>query len=198
MENKQRGYRFYLRFFWETFSLSAFTFGGGYVIVPLMRKRFVEENHWLEDEEMLDIVAISQSAPGIIAVNASILVGYRLSGVLGSILAVVATVLPPLIIISIIALFYQSFRDNAVVAAMLRAMESGVAAVIVDAVLKMGATAAKNRGLLAPFVMLACFAASFFLGINVALIILFCGVLGAVSVLVKKRGRGQSKNGGAS
>lgn len=175
--------KFYLELFWATFTLSAFTFGGGYVIVPLMRKRFVEEKHWIEEDEMLDIVAIAQSAPGIIAVNTSILAGYRLAGILGSVVAVVATVLPPLITISVIAGFYSLFRDNAAVSAVMQAMQAAVAAVIVDAVMKMGATAVKDRGIIAPAVMLACFLASFVLKINVAVIILVCGALGALGTV---------------
>lgn len=179
----EKNLKFYLELFWATFSLSAFTFGGGYVIVPLMRKRFVEEKHWLEDEEMLDVVAIAQSAPGVIAVNASVLTGYRIAGILGAFVTVVATVLPPLIVISVIAGFYTAFRDNAAVAAVMRAMQAAVAAVIVDAVFKMGATAVKDRGVVAPVVMVACFLASYVLHINVAVIILVCGVLGALGTL---------------
>ena len=97
--------------------LSAFTFGGGYVIVPLMRKKFVEEYRWIEEKEMLDLVAIGQSAPGPIAVNTSILVGYRLAGVPGAFFTILGTVLPPLIIISVISLFYTAFRESPAVAA---------------------------------------------------------------------------------
>ena len=71
----------YLTLFTSTFTLSAFTFGGGFVIIPLMRKKFVEQLHWIDEEEMMDLTAIAQSSPGAIAVNASILVGYRVAGV---------------------------------------------------------------------------------------------------------------------
>jgi len=96
---------FYTKLFLSTFTLSAFTIGGGYVIVPLMRQKFVQKYNWLSEEEMLDITAIAQSSPGPIAVNASILVGYKLAGIPGAIFTVFGTVLPPLIIISIISLF---------------------------------------------------------------------------------------------
>lgn len=189
----EKNFRFYLRLFREMFSLSAFTFGGGYVIVPLMRKQFVEKNHWIEDDEMLDIVAIAQSAPGIIAVNTSILVGYRLSGVFGSVLTTVATVLPPLIVISVISLFYTAFRDNAAVAAVMKTMQAGVAAVIVDAVFKMGATAVKGKSFTASAAIAVCFIASYFWHINVAVIILTCGVIGAANVLWRGK---KPKDGG--
>ena len=85
------------------------------MIIPLMRKKFVEELGWIEEDEMLDLTAIAQSSPGAIAVNASILVGYHVAGFSGAVLTVVGTVLPPLIIISVISIFYQAFRDNPIV-----------------------------------------------------------------------------------
>ncbi len=97
----ERNFKFYLKLFWSTFTLSAFTIGGGYVIVPLMRKKFVEELKWIDEEEMLNLVAISQSAPGAIAVNTSIMVGYRIAGVFGAFVTILGTVLPPLIIITV-------------------------------------------------------------------------------------------------
>ena len=94
----KKDFAFYRKLFCSTFYLSAFTFGGGYVIIPLMRKKFVEQYHWIEEEEMLDLTAIAQSSPGAIAVNASILIGYRLAGLFGALVTVLGTVLPPLIL----------------------------------------------------------------------------------------------------
>ena len=88
----------YATLFLSTFQLSAFTFGGGFVIIPLIRKKFVEQLGWIGEEEMLDLAAIAQSSPGAIAVNISILVGYRVAGIPGALLTVVGTVTPPLII----------------------------------------------------------------------------------------------------
>jgi len=104
----------------STFYLSAFTFGGGYVIIPLMRKKFVNEYHWIDEKEMLDLTAIAQSTPGAIAVNAAILVGYRLAGYLGSMITIIATVLPPLIILSLISVAYTEFINNLIVKYILR------------------------------------------------------------------------------
>ena len=105
----------YRTLFLSTLKLSAFTFGGGFVIIPLMRKRFVEQLGWIEEQEMLDLTAIAQSSPGAIAVNASILVGYHVAGVAGALLSIIGTILPPLVIISVISMFYKAFRDNAIV-----------------------------------------------------------------------------------
>lgn len=130
------GYK-YRKLFLSTFELSACTFGGGFVIIPLMRKKFVDELGWIEEEEMLDLTAIAQASPGAIAVNASIMLGYHIAGIPGAILAVLGTVLPPLIIISIISMFYQAFRNNVIVSMAMRGMLCGVAAVICDVVINM-------------------------------------------------------------
>lgn len=186
----KRDFRFFWTLFYSTFLLSAFTFGGGFVIVPLMRKKFVEEYGWLEEKEMLNITAIAQSSPGAIAVNASILVGYRLAGVLGSAVTIAATITPPLIIISTISFFYDAFRDNAVVSAVMHGMQAGVAAVIADVVLRMGKNVADEKRLSSIFVMLGAFIAVYFLKINIVYIILVCGALGAFFTFRrKKRGK---------
>ena len=96
--------RTYLQLFLSTFRISACTFGGGFVIVPLLRRRFVEELGWINEQEMLDLTAIAQSSPGPIAVNAAILVGYRAAGLSGALVTLLGSVLPPLMIISLISL----------------------------------------------------------------------------------------------
>ena len=177
----------YWQLFLSTFKLSACTFGGGFVIIPLMRKRFVEELHWIEEEEMLDLTAIAQSSPGSIAINASILVGYHVGGIPGALVTVVGATLPPLIIISIISAFYQAFRDNKYVA--MAGMLAGVAAVIFDVVINMAAPILKKKRWLPIAVMLAAFVATRFFSVNIILIILVCGVIGALDTLyLQKRG----------
>ena len=126
-----------LKIFISTLYLSAFTFGGGYVIVTLMKKKFVDEYHWIDEDEMLDLVAIAQSAPGAIAVNGAIVVGYKLAGLIGAAVSIVGTILPPFLIISVISLFYTAFRDNLLVSQMLEGMQSGVGAVIAIIVYEM-------------------------------------------------------------
>lgn len=100
------------KLFLSTLYLSAFTFGGGYVIVTLMKKKFVDEYHWIEENEMLDLVAIAQSSPGPIAVNGAIVVGYKLAGMIGVLVSIIGTIIPPFLIISVISVCYQAFRDN--------------------------------------------------------------------------------------
>jgi chromate transporter len=173
--------------FKSTFILSAFTFGGGYVIVPLMKKKFCDELGWLEEEEMLNMVAIAQSSPGVMAVNTSILVGWRLMGVTGVLVSILGTVLPPLITLSVIALFYAEFRDNAVVSAVLKGMMAGVCAVIFEVVITMGYNVVKRKKWLPIFIMAGAFAVHFVLHVNVIYIILFCGTLGALVTLHDKK-----------
>ena len=99
----KKDFKFFWTLFVSTFTLSAFTFGGGYVIVPLMRKKFVETLKWIEEDEMMDLISIAQSAPGPIAVNSSIIIGYRLAGVPGALVTVFGTVLPPMVVLSVIS-----------------------------------------------------------------------------------------------
>lgn len=185
-----------LKFFWtlfiSTFTLSAFTFGGGYVIVPLMRKKFVETLGWIDEEEMLDLIAIAQSAPGPIAVNSSIIIGYRLAGIPGALVTTFGTVLPPMVILSVISQFYTAFRDNVVVSLVLKGMGIGVAAVIVDVVCTMAKGVVKTKDALWIIVMCVALVVALFTSLNVVFVILACGVVGAINVIVrdKKTGKG--------
>lgn len=176
----------YLTLFTSTFTLSAFTFGGGYVIVPLMKKRFVEELKWISDDEMLDMIAIAQSSPGAIAVNASILVGYKIAGVPGALLTVLGTVTPPLIIISVISLFYEAFKSNAMISAMLRTMQAGVAAIIMDVVITMAGVLVKNRKVIPLIMMGLSFLAAVVFDINLIFILLANAIVGALQIDKKK------------
>lgn len=180
-QRKKRKTSLWFRLFWATFSLSAFTFGGGYVIITLMKKKFVNEYHWIEEDEMLDLVAIAQSAPGAIAVNGAIVAGYKLAGIAGVILCVAAAILPPFLIISLISLFYDAFRQNQIVAWMLSGMQSGVAAVIVSVVYEMiGSLMQKEKRTESTLILIVAFAANAWLKINVIYIILACIGIGLV------------------
>lgn len=177
----------YRQLFASTFQLSAFTFGGGYVIIPLMRKKFVEKLHWLEEEEMMDLTAIAQSSPGAIAVNASILVGYRIAGIPGALVTVLGTVLPPLLILSVISYFYAAFRDNQIVNLVMKGMGAGVVAVIFDVVLTMGSSIMKVKRVLPVLIMAGAFIATTVFHVNVIVIILVCGVIGALDMKFRER-----------
>lgn len=180
-----------LKLFTSTFYLSAFTFGGGYVIVPLMRRRFVDDLHWIEEREMLDLTAIAQSAPGPIAVNAAILLGWRVAGPLGALVSILGTVLPPFLILSVVSLFYAAFRSNPVVAALLKGMQAGVAAVIASVVVDMAGDILKQKRVLPTLIMAAAFLVTLLCDINVVWIILTCAVVGIVAAFWRQLHTGE-------
>lgn len=177
MEQKQK----YLTLFFSTFKLSACTFGGGFVIIPLMRRRFVEELGWIDEQEMMDMAAIAQSSPGAIAVNAAILIGYNVAGIPGALLTVLGTILPPLLIISMVSFVYQQLRDNVIVNMAMTGMMAGVAAVILDVVIKLVQDILKRKQVLPVVVLILSFAAVHFLEVNIIIIILICGIVGALA-----------------
>ena len=170
--------------FLSTLYISAFTFGGGFVIVTFMKKKFVDGLHWIDEDEMLDLTAIAQSSPGSIAVNAAILVGWRVGGAAGIAIAVLGTLLPPMLILSMISFFYAAFASNRYVALTLRGMQAGVAAVILDVVCGLGSKVVKEHSVLSIALMLCAFAATFFFKINVVFILLAAALVGAVKLLV--------------
>lgn len=179
--------KLYSSLFRITFSISAFTFGGGYIVIPMMRKYFVNDLELISEQELLDMAAIAQSTPGAIAVNIAVLVGYRISGIIGAIISCIGTVLPPLLILSVISFFYKTFRDNRVISAILKGMEAGVAATIVDLVIDMGQGVLKEKNLLLTLMAPFAFLASFIFNINVLVIIIFCSILCFMQTYIKSR-----------
>ena len=184
-ENKTYGTRLarLWKLFLSTLYISSFTFGGGFVIVTFMKKKFVDELHWIDEQEMLDMTALAQSSPGAIAVNAAILVGWQVEGLIGMIVAVLGTIIPPMVILSVISVFYNAFATNRYIALLLKGMQAGVAAVIFDVVINMAWPILKKKRLLPIAVMLAAFVATRFFSVNIILIILVCGVIGALDTL---------------
>ena len=181
--------------FKECFLLSAFTFGGGFVIVSLMKKQFVEKLGWLEEDEMLDITAIAQSSPGPIPINASVILGYRMGGVPGSLVAILGTALPPMLIISVIAYFYKQFRANAVIATALQVMRAGVAAVILDVTLNLAKNVVKTRRVLYIGLMCAAFVAAVVFDVSAMVVILICLGIGLLDLLLDRlTGRKKGEN----
>lgn len=157
MENKKN---VLWKLFISALYLSAFTFGGGYVIVTLMKKKFVDDYHWIEENEMLDLVAIAQSSPGPIAVNGAIVVGYKLAGMPGVLVAIIGTIIPPFLIISVISVCYNAFRSNYFVSQMLEGMQAGVGAVIASVTYEMGAGIVQDKNGISTVIMVGAFIAS--------------------------------------
>lgn len=166
------------KLFLSTLYLSAFTFGGGYVIVTLMKSKFVDEYKWITEKEMLNITAIAQSAPGAIAVNAAIVVGFRLAGFIGVLVAVLGTIIPPFIIISLISLFYEVFRQNQMITLLLAGMEAGVAAVVVAVSVEMALGVVKDKDTILTIMMVVAFIANAVFNVSVIIIILISVLMG--------------------
>lgn len=187
MHEKKRDPSILRQLFWSMFMLSACTFGGGFVIVSLLKKKVVEEHHWLEENEMLDVTAIAQSAPGPIPVNASVILGFRLYGVIGSLVAVAGTILPPMILLSIIAVFYDQFRSNTTITTALAVMRAGVAAVIFDVVINLAKNVLATKSKLYITLMIVTFILGYFFNISAMFIILGCLATGIVQAIMKLR-----------
>ena len=176
------------KLFFSMLYISAFTFGGGFVIVTFMKRKFVDEYHWIDEQEMLDMTALAQSCPGAIAVNAAILVGWQVAGAWGMAAAVLGTIIPPMVILSVISLFYGAFARNPYVALVLRGMQAGVAAVILDVVCSLGGKVLARRSWIHGAILVLAFLATFFLKINVMYIILAAA---AVGLFLALRARGE-------
>ena len=168
----------YSRLFISTFIISAFTVGGGFVLIPLMKAKYVDEYGWMKENESLDLVSIAQSAPGAVAVNASIIMGYRLGGILGTFTALLATVLPPLITLTVVSYCYDAFATNPYVRMFLKGMQCGVTAILLDVVLGLLVKQVKKKLALPLLIMAGTFIASYFLKIDIMHIILVDAVIG--------------------
>lgn len=167
--------------------ISTFTFGGGYVVVPMIRKYFVSSKKLLNEDELLHIAAIAQSSPGAIAINLSTLAGFRVAGMGGAVISCTAAVIPSLIILVFISMFYAAFAANPLISAILRGMQAGVAALIVDFVADMCSMLIKERSLFMTLMIPAAFLANFVLEINVAFILVACILISIVRVWLNER-----------
>ena len=185
MKEKQSKSFILWNLFKSMFVLSSCTFGGGFVIVSLMKKKFVEELGWLDEDEMLDITAITQSSPGPLPVNASVIIGYRMCGILGSIVAILGTIIPPMVIISIISIFYTEFRTNKYIAIALQVMRAGVAAVIFDVVINLMKNVLKTKRYIYIAMMIVGFIATYLLKVSAMNVILVCLLIGIVDLMLE-------------
>ncbi len=169
---------FYWTLFKSTFLISAFTVGGGFVIIPLLRAKYVDEYGWLDDKETLNLVSIAQSMPGIVAVNSAIILGYRMAGIAGALTGVAATVLPPLITLSVISCFYDAFAHNEYVRYALKGMQCGATALIINVAIDLLKKQWKKRLLLPLLIIIATFIANLVFDVNIMLLVVIDGLIG--------------------
>lgn len=182
-----------VRLFFITIYISAIAFGGGYVVLGMLRQYFVKKYGWMTDDEMTVSIAIAQTAPGAIAGNAAMLVGYNVAGVFGAFITMIASIIPPLVIITIVSIFYNTIRDIVIVDYILRAMRAGVVAVIISISIDMTVTVTKKgKSITAIIIMASAFIASYFIKIQPIYIILIaavCGIaLSYIRLLFLKKG----------
>lgn len=171
---------FYWKLFQSTFLISAFTVGGGFVIIPLLRAKYVDEYGWLDDKETLNLVSIAQSMPGVVAVNAAIILGYRMAGLRGALTALAATILPPLVTLSVISCAYDWFATNPYVRYALKGMQCGATALIVNVAIDFLQKQWRKKLLWPLAIIVGIFVANFFFGVNIMLLVVIDGLLGLV------------------
>lgn len=179
---------------WKLFStffrIGAFTFGGGYAMIPLIQRETVEENHWLTDDDILEILAIAESTPGPIAINSATFVGYRVAGVAGAFFATFGVVLPSLVIISILSYVIDAFKNNAYVSYAFWGIRAGVLALVTKALWTMFKKQPKK-----PFPYIIMFLALISVAafkINTIIVLVVCAVAGLVFSIAADRKAGKA------
>lgn len=164
--------------FLSIFKIGAFTFGGGYAMIPLIEQEVVNNKKWLNKDEFMDVLVVAQSLPGAMAINASIFLGYRIAGILGAISALIAVILPSFIIIILIAAFFMQFRNNYYVNAAFMGITAAVPMLVLVGAISLAKGIPKNlRSLITILISLI---ALIFFYINPVVVIIVSGVYGAI------------------
>lgn len=175
--------------YWELFRtffrIGIFTLGGGYAMIPLIEEEVVNKHKWVEHEEMLDLIAIAQSCPGVFAINIAIFIGYKLQKERGAVCTALGTALPSFLIILAIAIFFKQFEDNRIVAAIFRGIRPAVVALIAVPTFRLGQRAQLNRYTL--WIPIVCALAIWALGVSPIYIIIIAAVSGYAYGKVKQQ-----------
>ena len=166
----------YLESFKTFFKIGIFTLGGGYAMIPLIEEEVVNRKKWVSKDEMLDLIAIAQSCPGVFAINIATFIGYKLRRTRGAICTTLGTALPSFLIILTIAMFFSQFKDNPVVAAIFRGIRPAVVALIAVPTFRLGQRAKLNKYTL--WIPVACALAIWALGVSPIYIIMIAAVGG--------------------
>ncbi len=169
----------YLKLFTTFSKIGAFTIGGGFVMIPLIHSEVVEKNKWMDNEEFMDVLTIAQSAPGIMAINISIFIGYRLKGTKGSIVAALGTALPSFVIILAVAMFFAAFKNNETIEKIFKGIRPAVVALIAVPLIKM--TGASKLNIYTGFIPVITLLLIVFFNISPLYIILAAGIAGVVA-----------------
>ena len=178
-----------LTIFLTFLKIGAFTFGGGYAMIPLIQKEAVENHKWVTDEDILNVVAIAESTPGPIAINAATFVGYQVAGFAGAVVATLGVVLPSFLIILAISGILQRFGQLQIVRYAFSGIRVGVFVLLLKALWKM--FKANQKGWWAYALMALAFVLTTLCNANTFLVIALCGVLGLASSLMAERRMGK-------
>ncbi|MDO5396944.1 MAG: chromate transporter [bacterium] len=176
--------KLYFKLFITFLKIGAFTFGGGYAMIPLITRETVLHHRWIDDSDILDIIAIAESTPGPIAVNAATFVGYKIAGFGGAFFSTLGVILPSFVIIYIISFILNLFQSMKPVQYAFCGIRAGVLALLIKALVSMYRQCPKS--LMSYILMGLAFAASALLGVNVLLIILACALIGIISAFFAK------------
>ncbi|HAQ57330.1 MAG TPA: chromate transporter [Acholeplasmatales bacterium] len=170
--------------------IGAFTFGGGYAMIPIMQREVVDVKHWVTDEDIVKLLVISESTPGVIAVNAATYIGYHIGGFWGALSATLGVVLPSFAIITLITFFYAQFKALLWVEYAFMGLRAAVAVIILNAVFKL--TKSGKKDLFSILVLCAAFLVATFTGLNAILIILFAAIAGILYgvILARRNAKG--------
>ena len=171
-----------MNIYWESFKpffkIGIFTLGGGYAMIPLIEEEVVNKHRWVEKEDMLDLIAIAQSCPGVFAINIAIFIGYKLRQERGAIATALGTALPSFLIILAIAIFFKQFEDNRIVAAIFRGIRPAVVALIAVPTFRLGQRAKLNKFTI--WIPVVCALLIWALGVSPIYIIIAAGLAGYI------------------
>lgn len=184
-ENRKTYFKRLLSLFLTFLKIGAFTFGGGYAMIPLIQKDISEKKKWISDDDILDIVAIAESTPGPIAINSATFVGYKVCGFFGALLSTLGVVLPSFLVILVIASVLREFQDYRAVRYAFFGIRTGVLALIVKALISMYKQCKKN--ITSYIVIAAAFISVALFDVNVLIVIIGCAVFGLASSMVAER-----------
>lgn len=174
-----------LSIFCTFFKIGAFTFGGGYAMIPLIQKEAAEKKGWISDDDILDIIAIAESTPGPIAINSATFIGYKTAGILGSAMATLGVVLPSFLIISAISYVLTAFQDIKAVQFAFNGIRAGVLALLLKAL--WGMYKKSPKGTVSYIILAAAFITAAFTDVNVLVIIVSCALTGLITSLINLR-----------
>lgn len=164
--------------FFNSLYLSTFCFGGGYIIMAFLEKIFVLKYNWFTKDEIAEIITLAQATPGSNSVNSNLLIGYRTNGIIGACFSLMGAIIPPLIIISIISVFYEQFISNAVVLAILTGMQCGIVAILIMIFISMSKIIFKEKNYFAIVIFPTCFILSYYFNIGIIVLFIPCIILG--------------------